>query len=131
MDGSLFAASETVVIRDDSNRETGTIDSMASNTLTMVDDLTNDYTTAANAFVKNTTDSTNLSNFPVLISLTDNRLKYAASGDPEHVRQTDGGDFVFTDNLNSVILHHELERYDSTAERVERNNPERGSQDER
>jgi len=81
------------------------------------------------------TDATGIqgthSNFPVLISLTDNRLKYAASGDPEHVRQTDGGDFVFTDNLNSVILHHELERYDSTAERVERNNPERGSQDER
>jgi len=38
---------------------------------------------------------------------------------------------TFTDELDSVILHHELERYDSTAERVERNNPEKGSQDER
>jgi len=102
-DGSLFAATESVVIRDDSASETNTISSVSSNTLTMNTNLANTYTTAANAFVKNTTDSTNLSNFPVLISLTDNRLKYAASGDPEHVRQADGGDFVFTDNSNTIV----------------------------
>ncbi|MFC1937642.1 DUF2341 domain-containing protein [Chloroflexota bacterium] len=53
----------------------------------------------------------NLSSFPVLISLTDNRLKTSPAG---HVAQADGGDIAFTDANNTVKYDHEIEKYDGT-----------------
>ncbi len=106
-DGSLFSASETVVIKDDSNEETGTISSVSSNTLTMQSNLTNSYTTAANAFVKNTTDSVNLSNFPVLINLaSDTSLATNA--------QDDADDIAFTSSDETTQLDHEIEDFNGT-----------------
>jgi len=105
-DGSLFSASETVVIKDDNNEETGTVSSVSSNTLTMQSNLTNSYTTAANAFVKNTTDSVNLSNFPVLINL-------ASDADLAADAQDDGDDVAFTDNSENQ-LDHEIENFNGT-----------------
>jgi phage minor structural protein len=46
-----YSAGDIVYLGDDSNSETAEIDSIASATLTMVDNLTNSYTTAANAKV--------------------------------------------------------------------------------
>ena len=51
-DGTLFSTGQSVTIADDSNSETNTISSIASNTLTMQNNLANTYTTAANAYVR-------------------------------------------------------------------------------
>jgi hypothetical protein len=52
-----------------------------------------------------------LTNFPVLISITDDDLKTSA--------QEDGGDIVFTNSANSMKLDHEIEKFvKSTGELV-------------
>ena len=51
-----------------------------------------------------------LENFPVLINLSGDWLKYTGHGG--HVNQTDGGDIVFTDDNNTVKYDHEIEKYD-------------------
>lgn len=105
--GSAFAASETIVIKDDNNEETGTISSISTNTLTMQSNLTNSYTTSANGFVKNTTDSANLSNFPVLINLSsDTSLALNA--------QDDADDIAFTSSDETTQLDHEIESFNGT-----------------
>jgi len=50
-DGTIFAANEVVTVTDDNASETAIIVSIAGNTLTMQSNLTNSYTTAANALV--------------------------------------------------------------------------------
>lgn len=47
-----------------------------------------------------------LTNFPVLISITDDDLK-------NNVSQTNGDDILFTDGANSMKLDHEIESYSS------------------
>jgi len=106
-DGSLFSASETVVIKDNNNEETGIISSVSSNTLTMQSNLTNSYTTSANAFVKNTTDSVDLSNFPVLVNLSSD-TELAASA------QDDADDIVFTSSDELTQIDHEIENFNGT-----------------
>ncbi len=54
----------------------------------------------------------NLTDFPVLISVTDTDLKATASGG--YVGQTDGGDILFTSSDGLTKLSHEIEKYDST-----------------
>ncbi|MBT7553161.1 DUF2341 domain-containing protein, partial [bacterium] len=104
---NFFSAGETVVIKDGSNQETATISSISTNTLIMQDDLANSYTTAANAFVKNTTDSTNLSNFPVLIDLSSDTGLAADA-------QDDGDDIAFTFSDEVTQLDHEIEDFNGT-----------------
>ncbi|GAG37112.1 unnamed protein product, partial [marine sediment metagenome] len=60
-----------------------------------------------------------LANFPVLINTTDENLKYNADAHAvNHVRQSDGGDIVFTTEVG-VKLDHEIEKYEpSTGELV-------------
>lgn len=50
-DGTIFAANEVVTVTDDNASETAIIASIAGDTLTMQENLTNSYTTAANALV--------------------------------------------------------------------------------
>jgi len=106
-DGSLFSVDDVVVIKDDSNDEIKTVSSISSNTLTMTANLTYSYTTAANAFVKNTTDSVNLSNFPVLIDLT-------SDTDLTTDAQDDGDDIAFTASDEVTQLDHEIEDFNGT-----------------
>jgi hypothetical protein len=47
-----------------------------------------------------------LTNFPVLINITDSNLASSA--------QSDGDDIVFTDNANSVKLDHEIEEFNKS-----------------
>jgi len=103
-DGTLFTAGETVVIKDSLGRETNTVASVAGNVVTMQNNLSYNYTTANSGFVKNTTDSIDLTNFPVLIDLSsDSSLaSYAKS---------DGYDIVFTASDESTQLKHEIENY--------------------
>lgn len=57
--------------------------------------------------------STNLTDFPVLISLIDARLK-----DKNHsgyVQDTNGYDIIFTDGTSTVKLDHEIDQYDGTS----------------
>lgn len=51
VDGDKFREGIQVLIRDDNASETNQIDSISSNTLTMVNNLANSYTTAANGEV--------------------------------------------------------------------------------
>jgi GH18 family chitinase len=55
------------------------------------------------------TGGTVLSNFPVLISLTDPDLKYAGSGG--RVTSSTGADIVFTDSDGRTALNYEIENY--------------------
>ncbi|MBN1658351.1 MAG: DUF2341 domain-containing protein, partial [Anaerolineae bacterium] len=55
-----------------------------------------------------------LDDFPVLIRLSGDWLRYQASGDPGHIRQEDGGDIRFT-SAGHVQLDHEIELYDGTS----------------
>lgn len=55
--------------------------------------------------------SADLTDFPVLISMTSNDLK--DTGNSGHVGQTDGGDILFT-NAAGTKLNHEIERYVNT-----------------
>lgn len=50
-DGTLFGVEDIVTIADDSISERGVISSIATNTITMVANLKNSYTTAANGYV--------------------------------------------------------------------------------
>jgi hypothetical protein len=52
VDGSLFSAGQTVVIRDDNHHETATIDTISTNTLVMTANLTYSYMTAAHGKVE-------------------------------------------------------------------------------
>jgi MSHA biogenesis protein MshQ len=54
---------------------------------------------------------TTLTNFAVLVSVTDADLKDTANGG--HVGQSDGGDILFT-NSSGTKLDHELEKYTNT-----------------
>ena len=56
VDGSLFAADDTVTISDDDATEDNTIASIAANTLTMTTNLANTYTTVANGQVNRKED---------------------------------------------------------------------------
>lgn len=53
-----------------------------------------------------------LSNFTVLVSLTDADLKTTANGG--HVGKTDGTDILFTASDGTTKLSHEIEKYDGT-----------------
>lgn len=105
-DGTLFTAGETVVIKDSVSRETNTVASVAGNVVTMQNNLANNYTTANSAFVKNTTDSVDLVDFPILINLdSDSSLaSYARS---------DAYDISFISSNDSTQLKHEIESYTS------------------
>lgn len=61
--------------------------------------------------VDHTQVGADLADFPVLISLGGEWLKYQPSGDPGHIRQPDGGDIRFTTS-SLVQLDHEIEAYD-------------------
>ena len=112
-DGSLFSAGKSVVIKDDSHSETNTVSSVAGNTVTMQNNLANTYTTSANGFVKNVTDSANLTNFPVLVSLSSD-TDLAADA------QDDGDDIAFADNSNpQTQLNHEIENFNGTTGELE------------
>ncbi|MGE3778958.1 MAG: DUF2341 domain-containing protein, partial [Pirellulaceae bacterium] len=52
----------------------------------------------------------NLTNFPVLISVTDTNFRTTTYGG--HVAQSDGGDFVFTSADGTTKLDHQIESYD-------------------
>ncbi|MEO6302456.1 MAG: DUF2341 domain-containing protein, partial [Bacteroidia bacterium] len=54
--------------------------------------------------------STNLTNFPVLVSLIDNDLKHTSTGGK--VTNINGFDIVFTSSDGSTIISHQVERYD-------------------
>ncbi len=58
------------------------------------------------------TGGTVLSNFPVLVSLTDPDLKYAGSGG--RVASSTGADIVFTDSDGRTALNYEIENYSSS-----------------
>ena len=51
----------------------------------------------------------NLSNFPILISLTASDLKTAANGG--NVQNSKGYDIIFTDSTETITLDHEIEKY--------------------
>jgi len=53
-----------------------------------------------------------LTDFPVLISLSNDWLRTTANGG--HVTRSDGGDIVFSSQDGSVDLDHEVESYDGT-----------------
>jgi hypothetical protein len=57
--------------------------------------------------------SSNLNNFPVLISLTNTALKTTANCG--YVQDSDGNDIIFSDAGQTTQLDHELENYDGTA----------------
>ncbi len=54
--------------------------------------------------------SASLSNFTVLVSLTDADLKTTANGG--HVGKSDGTDILFTESNGTTKLSHEIEKYD-------------------
>ena len=54
----------------------------------------------------------NLSNFPVLISVTDANLADTSNGG--YVQSSDGYDIVFYNSDEDTVLKHEIERYDNT-----------------
>ncbi|GAB5525869.1 MAG: hypothetical protein Roseis2KO_37410 [Roseivirga sp.] len=56
--------------------------------------------------------SGSLSNFPVLISVTDTDLRTIANGGS--VQNASGFDIIFTDSDGTTILDHEIESYDAT-----------------
>ncbi len=58
------------------------------------------------------TGSSNLSNFAVLVSVTDANLKSVGNGGK--VGQTDGGDLLFTSSDGTTKLDHQIESYDAT-----------------
>jgi hypothetical protein len=58
-----------------------------------------------------------LTNFPVLISTTDEDWKEDSQAIPGHVAQTDGGDIIFTAGDGVTKLDHEIEKYDETTPR--------------
>ena len=56
--------------------------------------------------------SSDLTDFPVLISTTDNNLQDTSNGG--HVGQSDGDDILFTEEDGTTKLNHEIEAYDNT-----------------
>lgn len=56
--------------------------------------------------------SSNHSNFPILIKITDSDLKYTGNGG--HVGKSNGGDILFTSADETTKLDHELQKYVST-----------------
>jgi hypothetical protein len=61
--------------------------------------------------------STNLSNFPLLVSITDSDLKTTGNGG--HVTNSNGYDIVFTDNTETTKLDHEIEKYNASTGEIE------------
>ena len=57
--------------------------------------------------------TSSLSNFPVLVSVTDPDLKTVANGG--HVGKSDGTDILFTASDGLTKVSHEIEKYDGTA----------------
>ena len=53
--------------------------------------------------------TTNLTNFPVLVRLTDNDLRHTSSGGK--VENISGFDIVFTASDGSTLINHQVERY--------------------
>ncbi|HSW96878.1 MAG TPA: DUF2341 domain-containing protein [Candidatus Saccharimonadales bacterium] len=58
-----------------------------------------------------------LSNFPVLISITDPNLRTVANGG--FVQNTSGYDILFTDTTQTIKLDHEIEKYDPTTGEID------------
>ncbi|MEZ6087251.1 MAG: DUF2341 domain-containing protein [Pirellulaceae bacterium] len=56
--------------------------------------------------------TTNLSNFAVLVTITDPGLR--STGNGGNVGQTDGGDFLFTSANGTTKLDHQIESYNAT-----------------
>ncbi len=56
--------------------------------------------------------SANLTNYPMLISMTDANLK--TTGNAGYVQNTNGFDIVFTDSAGTTKLDHEIETYTAT-----------------
>lgn len=73
-------------------------------------------TTRRKLTVDHTRVTGNLSNFPVLVSITDNELRSATNGGK--VASATGADIVFTASDASSKLNHELESYDPVAGKV-------------
>jgi glycosyltransferase involved in cell wall biosynthesis/transposase len=61
--------------------------------------------------------STNLSNFPLLVSMTDPDLKTTGNGG--HVTNSNGYDIVFTDSTETTKLDHEIEKYNASSGEIE------------
>ena len=59
----------------------------------------------------------NLSNFPVLISMTDPNLKTTLNGG--YVQNSNGYDIIFTDSTGTTKLDHEIEKYVATTGEIE------------
>ena len=100
--GAAYAADDSIVIKDSSNRETGTVASVAGNTVTLVDNLAAAYTTANKAFLKNVTDSTDLTDFPCMFN--EHSL-------PTHFWENvkaDGTDVVLTTSDGTTKMKREL-----------------------
>ena len=60
--------------------------------------------------------SSNLTNFPVLVSATSNNWKSTGNGGT--VAQTDGSDILFTTSDGATLLSHDLEYYDASTGEV-------------
>jgi len=100
--GSVYGVGDSVVIKDSGNRETGTVASVAGDTVTLVGNLTNAYTTANKAFLKNVTDSTDSIDFPVLINEHDLPSSFWTNV------KADGSDIVVTSSNGTTKLKREL-----------------------
>jgi hypothetical protein len=60
--------------------------------------------------------TSDLTNFPVLISLTSKRLRHTSSGG--EVENINGYDIIFTSDDGSTILSHQIEDYDDTTGKI-------------
>jgi hypothetical protein len=102
--GSKFTATDSVVIKDSANRETNTIVSIAGNVLTMVNNLTNNYTTANGAWIKDETlSATSFTDYPAIV-------KIASDADLLAHTLPSGRDIVFTSSDGTTKLKHELDQ---------------------
>ena len=59
-----------------------------------------------------TTTGPNITNFPMLVSVTDSNLKFTSNGGK--VASSTGGDIVFTSGNGTTALNYEIEKYAST-----------------
>src|SRR5690348_4294955 len=66
--------------------------------------------TLAHSQVSGTSD---LTNFPVLISVTDTNLKTVGNGG--YVQSSSGFDIIFTDSTETTKLDHEIESYTASS----------------
>jgi hypothetical protein len=76
-----------------------------------------DYSCNMKISIDNTkvSGSTAFTDFPVLISLTDDSLKDTGCG---FVTSSTGDDIIFVDSSKTILLDHEIEKYDNTTGEV-------------